>query len=48
MTNAFDIRDMYDNNLQRRDISLATNMNRIISYTLDLYHDDLIRRVLVS
>jgi hypothetical protein len=37
MMNTFDIRGMYDNNLQRRDIGLATNMNWIISYTLDLY-----------
>ena len=45
MTNAFGIHDRYNNNLQRRDIGLATNMNPIISCTLDLFRDVLIRRV---
>ena len=48
MMNAFDIHGKYDNNLQRRDIGLATNMNWTISYMLDLFRDDLIRRALVS
>ena len=48
MTNAFDIDGKYNNNLQRRDIGLATNMNQIISYMLDLYRSDLIHHALVS